>query len=116
MGTFGFKDTMGTEYVAFFRFCAEFIGTFIIVFIGCGSCVKGWEDASAPTIIHISLAFGLAVCTAVHATYEISGGQCNPIVTLAMVLVGRTKIAQAMITILGQMAGSVSAIALLEQI
>lgn len=41
---------------------AEFIGTLLLIFIGCSSCIT-WDD-NAPTIVQIALTFGLVVATA----------------------------------------------------
>jgi len=59
---------------------AEFLGVFLLVVVGCGSCAK--FDPNQPTdIVQISLGFGLSVGTIVWAIAHVSGGHINPAVT-----------------------------------
>jgi len=54
---------------------AEFVGTLLLVLVGCGSCDTG--DA-----VRISLAFGFSVATIVWVIAHVSGGHINPGVTV----------------------------------
>ena len=56
---------------------AEFSGTFLMVFIGCGSVAMGWSP------ILVSLSFGLAVFLAIMIFQPISGAHINPAVSIA---------------------------------
>ena len=56
---------------------AEFSGTFLMVFIGCGSIAMGWSP------ILVSLSFGLAVFLAIMLFQPISGAHINPAVSIA---------------------------------
>lgn len=44
-------------------FLAEFLGTMFLVFIGCGSCIDSWKEGYAPSVVQISLAFGVTVAS-----------------------------------------------------
>lgn len=100
------------------RLAAEFLGTFVLVFGGCGSAVLAAQVlAEGPVNMGIgfagvSLAFGLTVLTMAYAVGHISGGHFNPAVTLGAVLAGRMdkkSVAPYMLTqvVAASIAGSV---------
>lgn len=74
----------------FRKLSAEFIGTFVLVFGGCGSAVLA---AGVPDVgigfLGVSLAFGLTVLTMAYAVGGISGGHFNPAVSLGLAVAGR---------------------------
>ncbi|MEZ5695599.1 MAG: aquaporin Z [Sphingomonadaceae bacterium] len=72
------------------RLSAELIGTFWLVFGGCGSAVlaAGFPELGIG-FAGVSLAFGLTVLTMAYAVGGISGGHFNPAVTLGLCLAGR---------------------------
>ena len=65
------------------RCVAELLGTFWLVFGGCGSAVLAAKFPEVGIgLVGVSLAFGLTVVTMAYAVGHISGGHFNPAVTL----------------------------------
>ncbi|MBI1367556.1 MAG: aquaporin Z [Planctomycetes bacterium] len=100
------------------RCMAEFIGTFWLVFGGCGSAVLAamFEGRSGGAVFNlgigfvgVALAFGLTVLTMAYAIGHISGCHLNPAVTLGLVAGGRFKAADAIAYIIAQVLGGIAA-------
>ena len=74
------------------RLSAEFLGTFWLVFGGCGTAViaSGIPEIGVG-LLGVSFAFGLTVVTMAYAFGHISGGHFNPAVTLGAWLGGRVE-------------------------
>lgn len=100
------------------KLSAEFIGTFVLVFGGCGSAVlaASFGVPVASSVVNlgiafagVALAFGLTVLCMAYAVGHISGGHFNPAVTLGLVAAGRASPLDAGPYILAQVAGAVAA-------
>ena len=96
------------------RAIAEAIGTFWLVFGGCGAAVLA---CGVPTTgigyVGVSLAFGLTVLTMAYAIGHISGCHLNPAVTLGQVAGGRFPAKEAPAYIIAQGIGGIVAAGLL---
>lgn len=92
------------------RGIAEFLGTFWLVFGGCGSAVLA---AAFPELgigfVGVSLAFGLTVLTMAFAVGHISGGHFNPAVTVGLWAGGRFPTADIPVYVIAQLLGAIAA-------
>ena len=88
---------------------AEFIGVFMLTFIGAGAIVLNQYRDGSVGLVGIALAHGLALAIAVTATMNISGGHINPAITLGLFSVGRIGWKQAGLYVLAQVLGAVVA-------
>lgn len=92
------------------KISAEFLGTFWLVFGGCGSAILA---ASFPQLgigfVGVALAFGLSVLTMAYAVGPISGGHFNPAVTLGLWAGGRISFRDVIPYTLVQVLGAIAA-------
>lgn len=99
------------------KFIAELIGTFWLVFGGCGSAVLA---AGIPELgigfAGVSLAFGLTVLTMVYAIGHISGCHLNPAVSIGLWMGGRFDSRELLPYILAQVIGGIAGAAVLYSI
>src|SRR5579864_3785138 len=91
------------------RSIAEFIGTFWLVFGGCGSAVLA---AAFPNLgigfVGVALAFGLTLLTMAYAIGHVSGAHLNPAVSVGLWAGGRFKLAELPGYIIAQVAGAIA--------
>ena len=79
------------------RIAAEFLGTFWLVFAGCGSAViaSAFLDPAGVSVgigfLGVAFAFGLSVMTMAYAVGHISGGHFNPAVTVGLAAAGQFR-------------------------
>jgi aquaporin Z len=92
------------------KYWAEFIGTFALVLIGCGSAVIAGKYIG---FLGISFAFGLTVLAMVYAIGNISGCHINPAISVAMLVAGRITWKDTIFYIIFQCLGAVLAGAIL---
>ena len=71
------------------KYVAEFFGTFVLVFIGCGTAMLvGCDAKNGSGYLLTALAFGLAIVAMAYGFGNISGGHVNPAVSLAVLING----------------------------
>ncbi len=96
------------------RAFAELIGTFWLVFGGCGSAVLA---AAFPELgigfVGVALAFGLTVLTMAYAIGHVSGCHLNPAVSIGLAAGGRFKASELPAYIVAQVVGGILAGAVL---
>ncbi len=83
---------------------AEFLGTFVLVFFGCGTALMSGGDYVAT-----ALAFGLTVLVMAYAVGRVSGGHFNPAISLGAAVGGRIAWRQVPAYIGAQLAGALAA-------
>jgi aquaporin Z len=92
------------------RLTAELVGTFWLVFGGCGSAVLA---AAFPGLgigfLGVALAFGLTVLTGVYAVGHVSGGHFNPAVTVGLAAGRRFPWSEVAPYVIAQVIGAVIA-------
>src|SRR5262252_2809251 len=92
------------------RSAAEFLGTFWLVFGGCGSAVLA---AAFPQVgiglLGVSFAFGLTVLTMAYAIGHISGCHLNPAVTIGLFAGKRIPAKDILPYIVAQVLGAIAA-------
>ncbi|MEM9100550.1 MAG: aquaporin Z [Pseudomonadota bacterium] len=92
------------------KLIAEFVGTFWLVFGGCGSAVIA---AGVPDVgigwLGVSFAFGLTVLTMAYTVGHISGGHFNPAVSLGLMVAGRFEAKEPAPYWVAQVLGAIAA-------
>ena len=96
---------------------AEFVGTFWLVFGGCGAAVLA---ATFPNLrigfLGVALAFGLTLLTMAYAIGHISGCHLNPAVSIGLAASGRFPTRELGAYLVAQLAGGIVASAVLYAI
>jgi aquaporin Z len=91
------------------RATAEFIGTFWLVFGGCGSAVLA---AAFPNLgigfVGVALAFGLTVLTMAYAIGHVSGCHLNPAVSVGLLVGKRFPASDLLAYVIAQVAGGIA--------
>ena len=103
------------------KLIAEFVGTFLLVFLAVGAAVFGiaamiGKDQQGPGagIVGVAMAFGLVLLGIAYAFGPISGAHVNPAVTLAMLVGRRMPAKEAVGYWIVQFIGAIAAGALLK--
>jgi aquaporin Z len=96
------------------KFFAELIGTFWLVFAGCGSAVLAAKFPEVGIgLVGVAFAFGLSVLTMAYAIGHISGAHLNPAVTFGLAAGGRFPVGQILPYVVAQLLGAITAAYLL---
>jgi aquaporin Z len=86
------------------KYWAELLGTFVLVFGGCGTAVLAGDKVG---FLGVALAFGLSLLAMVYVIGPISGCHVNPAVTLGMFLSRKIRGKDALAYVGAQLVGAV---------
>lgn len=99
------------------KFISELIGTFVLVFFGCGTAMLvGCDSASGAGYLLTALAFGLVIVGMAYSIGNVSGCHINPAVSLAMLIDGRITFMEFIGYIIAQCCGGMAGAAALKLI
>ena len=95
------------------KYWAEFLGTYILVFVGCGAIIINSITDGTVSHLGIGLSFGLVVMTMIYTIGDISGAHINPAVTIAFAVAKRLEKKQVLPYVGSQIIGAILASATL---
>jgi len=95
------------------KYLAEFIGTFVLVFVGCGSAIFLGAGADGGHLA-VALAFGLSIVAMAYVIGSVSGCHINPAVSLSMLLSKKMSAINFAGYVIAQILGAIAAAALLQ--
>src|SRR3954469_10356820 len=91
----------------------EFVGTFLLVFFGCGSVAAAVLTGAQVGIFQVAIVWGLGIATAIYLTGSVSGAHLNPAVTIALATWSGLPWSRVPRYVLAQFAGAFAASAVL---
>lgn len=99
------------------KYVAEFIGTMVLVILGCGTAMLvGCDAVNGGGYILTALAFGLVIVGMAYCVGNISGCHINPAVSLGVLLSGGMKISEFICYVISQCIGAFAGSAVLTLI
>lgn len=98
------------------KYAAEFIGTFVLTFFGCGSAALSGGIDGVLGVLGISMAFGLSIVAMAYSIGNISGCHINPAVSFAMLLSKKLSAKDFAGYVIAQCIGAIAAAGLLKLI
>lgn len=102
---------------SFRKYVAEFFGTFVLVFLGCGTAMLvGCDAASGCGYLLTALAFGLVIVGMAYCIGNISGCHINPAVSLGVLISGGMSVTEFIGYVIAQVLGAFTGTATLGAI
>ena len=91
------------------KYLSEFIGTFSMIFCGCGAMVI--NDFTSGSITHpgVAITWGLIVMSMIYAFGDVSGAHFNPAVTLGFAVAKKFKWIEVPKYVIAQLFGALTA-------
>ncbi|MEP9361862.1 MIP family channel protein [Nocardioides sp. CN2-186] len=90
------------------KLTAEVVGTFVLVFFGCGSVVYATQTGATSTITTVGLTFGVAVMVMAYAFGRVSGAHFNPAVSVGAAVSGRISWRDVLLYVVAQLVGAIA--------
>lgn len=90
------------------KYIAEFVGTFVLVFVACGIAVT-----TGVNYIGTALAFGLVIIAMAYSIGNVSGCHINPAVSIGMLVAGKMKWSECLKYVIAQVLGAIAGAAIL---
>src|SRR5437870_4282410 len=88
------------------RCAAEIIGTFILVFFGCGSVHTAVLTGAQSGLWQVAIVWGVAIMVAVYVVGGISGAHINPAITITLATWGKFSWSNVVPYVVAQLAGA----------
>jgi aquaporin NIP len=91
------------------RYLSEFIGTFILIFVGTGAVIVNQQTGGALGLPGIAAVWGFVIIAMIYAFGDISGTHINPAVTVAFAVDKRFSWREVPAFLIAQFLGAISA-------
>ena len=99
------------------KYAAEFLGTMVLVIVGCGTAMTvGCDAANGGGYILTALAFGLAIVALAYSVGNVSGCHINPAVSVAFWINGELETKDLCGYIVSQILGAFAGAGILKGI
>ena len=99
------------------KYVAEFIGTFVLVLVACGTAIVtgcGTPEGGIAAYLTTAGAFGLVIVAMAYSIGNISGCHINPAVSLAMLVSKKMNFKDFICYVIAQVLGAIAAAAILN--
>lgn len=99
------------------KYCAEFIGTFVLVLVACGvAAVTGCNGEANGSYILTALAFGLVIVAMAYSIGNVSGCHINPAVSVGVLINGGMSVTDFIGYLAAQFLGAICGAAVLRSL
>ncbi len=98
------------------KYIAEFIGTFVLVFVACGVAGLICDVTNVASVLMTALAFGGVIVAMAYSIGSVSGCHINPAVSVAVLINGGMSVKDFICYVVAQFAGATAGAALLKAV